>query len=185
MEYLIINGELCHHGIKGQKWGVRRFQNSDGTYNEAGKRRYFGGFSQANKMAKQAKEMRAVANGRPSDASQRSKNKMLDSMNGRKINASYETRRARGEKLVKQGRSGAGAVGRYFGRAIAAGAAAATANFALSAVSANSSNPNVKAGAAAVSKMINGAMLAYDVSSIIRTYQDISDMRTYKDSKRW
>ena len=30
---------LYHHGIKGQKWGVRRFQNKDGTYTEAGKRR--------------------------------------------------------------------------------------------------------------------------------------------------
>lgn len=42
MEYTIVNGELYHHGIKGQKWGVRRFQNADGTFNEAGKIRYFG-----------------------------------------------------------------------------------------------------------------------------------------------
>lgn len=32
--------ELYHHGIIGQKWGVRRFQNSDGTLTEAGKARY-------------------------------------------------------------------------------------------------------------------------------------------------
>lgn len=32
--------ELRHHGIKGQKWGVRRFQNADGTLTLAGKRRY-------------------------------------------------------------------------------------------------------------------------------------------------
>lgn len=32
---------LMHHGIKGQKWGVRRWQNSDGTFNDAGKKRYF------------------------------------------------------------------------------------------------------------------------------------------------
>jgi hypothetical protein len=32
--------ELYHHGIKGQKWGVRRFQNSDGTLTNAGKKRY-------------------------------------------------------------------------------------------------------------------------------------------------
>ena len=30
---------LAHHGIKGQKWGVRRFQNPDGTLTELGKRR--------------------------------------------------------------------------------------------------------------------------------------------------
>lgn len=31
--------ELYHHGIRGQKWGVRRYQNSDGTYTEEGQRR--------------------------------------------------------------------------------------------------------------------------------------------------
>ena len=30
---------LTHHGIKGQKWGVRRFQNADGTLTAAGKKR--------------------------------------------------------------------------------------------------------------------------------------------------
>ncbi len=32
--------ELYHHGIKGQKWGIRRYQNEDGTLTDAGKRRY-------------------------------------------------------------------------------------------------------------------------------------------------
>lgn len=31
---------LVHHGIKGQKWGVRRFQNADGSLTVAGRRRY-------------------------------------------------------------------------------------------------------------------------------------------------
>lgn len=32
--------ELYHHGIKGQKWGVRNYQNEDGTLTEEGKERY-------------------------------------------------------------------------------------------------------------------------------------------------
>ena len=31
---------LAHHGIKGQKWGVRRYQNPDGSYTDAGRKRY-------------------------------------------------------------------------------------------------------------------------------------------------
>lgn len=30
---------LMHHGILGQKWGVRRYQNEDGSYTSAGKAR--------------------------------------------------------------------------------------------------------------------------------------------------
>lgn len=40
MEMLIPSEELQHHGIKGQKWGRRRFQNEDGTLTPAGKERY-------------------------------------------------------------------------------------------------------------------------------------------------
>ena len=32
--------ELYHHGIKGMKWGVRRYQNKDGSLTNAGKKRY-------------------------------------------------------------------------------------------------------------------------------------------------
>lgn len=33
------NNELYHWGIKGQKWGVRRFQNKDGSLTPAGRKR--------------------------------------------------------------------------------------------------------------------------------------------------
>ena len=36
MEYDV----LAHHGVKGMKWGVRRYQNKDGTLTNAGKKRY-------------------------------------------------------------------------------------------------------------------------------------------------
>ena len=32
--------ELKHYGIQGMRWGVRRYENKDGTLTEAGKKRY-------------------------------------------------------------------------------------------------------------------------------------------------
>lgn len=39
MDYLICK-ELYHHGIKGQKWGIRKYQNEDGSLTSEGKARY-------------------------------------------------------------------------------------------------------------------------------------------------
>ena len=35
-----MENELYHRGIPGMKWGIRRFQNEDGTLTPAGKERY-------------------------------------------------------------------------------------------------------------------------------------------------
>lgn len=34
------NSDLMHYGVKGQKWGIRLYQNPDGSLTEAGKERY-------------------------------------------------------------------------------------------------------------------------------------------------
>lgn len=44
MDYYIagipFSNELYHHGIKGQKWGIRRYQNPDGSLTPEGKAKY-------------------------------------------------------------------------------------------------------------------------------------------------
>lgn len=44
MEY---SNTLRHYGIKGQKWGIRRFQNKNGTLTPDGKKRYSDDYKKA------------------------------------------------------------------------------------------------------------------------------------------
>ena len=39
--YYAKKNELMHYGVEGMKWGVRRYQNPDGSLTEEGKRRYY------------------------------------------------------------------------------------------------------------------------------------------------
>ena len=50
--------ELYHYGVKGMKWGVRRYQNYDGSYTRAGLKRFensLGEYEKADKRYKDAK----------------------------------------------------------------------------------------------------------------------------------
>ena len=36
---VVYSDELCHYGIRGMRWSIRRYQNPDGTLTEAGRKR--------------------------------------------------------------------------------------------------------------------------------------------------
>lgn len=60
--YLTRNDELYHHGIKGQKWGLRRFQNEDGSLTTAGREHYGYGQDRADRAKSEAVTAHKIAN---------------------------------------------------------------------------------------------------------------------------
>lgn len=56
------NNELYHHGIKGMRWGIRRYQNKDGSLTPAGKKRY-------DSMSDDAREASRLRQKKPSQMS--------------------------------------------------------------------------------------------------------------------
>ena len=82
---LTSNGELYHHGIKGQKWGVRRFQNKDGSLTPAGKKRLSKNEAYRDKLVGKAEKRVKKYNARADEA----KANISDLKNNGKNSAAY------------------------------------------------------------------------------------------------
>lgn len=51
-----MSNELYHHGILGMKWGIRRFQKSDGSLTSAGKNRYSKDYKKSKEIHSKSKK---------------------------------------------------------------------------------------------------------------------------------
>jgi hypothetical protein len=79
---------IAHHGILGQKWGVRRFQNADGSLTNAGKKRYYRQIKKdmLNDRAKFSNEYEKTKEGKAQLTALKQKVKEIDSKDYSKTN---------------------------------------------------------------------------------------------------
>ena len=61
MEIYSKDGTLYHHGIKGQQWGKRRYQNQDGSLTPAGEARYYNADGSLTKAGRYARDSRLLS----------------------------------------------------------------------------------------------------------------------------
>lgn len=97
-----MSEELQHHGILGQKWGVRRFQNYDGTYTQRGLKRYHESESKYNSAKSNYQSTKAdykSGNASKQDV-QNAKNDLKVAK--RKLNSSYDSLKK--DNLADQGK---------------------------------------------------------------------------------
>ena len=89
---MYYNNELYHFGVKGQKWGQRRYQNTDGSYKSGAEGRYDGDGSNGPKRTLKGNLHRLAASNYNLNARTYSKlgNKALASMNKAAANRSLK-----------------------------------------------------------------------------------------------
>lgn len=100
MEYVAIkktdDNELMHHGVMGMKWGVRRYQNADGTLTAKGRSRMMQISSDARLQKKETNKALKAYSSTGSMASQRHS---LAANKAYKLNKKSEKAAMKGDKV--------------------------------------------------------------------------------------
>lgn len=91
---------LAHYGIMGQKWGIRRFQNEDGTLTDAGKKRYGSSLDEVKSNMEKAQKKETELRRRSDDLNSRTGFKAVFTTND------FKNARAR-KKAAKAGKEAA------------------------------------------------------------------------------
>lgn len=102
-----VTNELYHHGIKGQKWGIRRYQNLDGTLTAAGKERYGKDISDIsdNKMRRQIlrnQQWNGIRQNSHYAKEAKSTRKLISDLRQLEKTRDFEEMRKRGEAYIKE-----------------------------------------------------------------------------------
>lgn len=111
MEYRnIYNEELAHHGVKGMKWGVRRYQNYDGSYTKKGLARYNKAETDYNNAKEQYKKTKTAYKGGSVTKQEYKSSKQSVKKAKTELNTAYDRLKTdkladEGKKLYKQGKT--------------------------------------------------------------------------------